>query len=106
VLKTLFKSPTALFYAIVVHAALIAVLVFSMDWSSLKENKPKVNIVDAVAVDESKILKQIEDLKKKERQKKKKEDRRQKKLKDSASKAKKARKKEEEELAKLIKKRR
>lgn len=105
-LKILFKSPTALFYAIVVHAVLIGILVFSMDWSSLKENKPRVNIVDAVAVDEKQILKQIEDLKKKERQKKKKEDRHQKKLKDAAAKAKKARKKEEQELAKLIKKRR
>lgn len=105
-LKILFKSPTALFYAIVVHVVLIGIMVFSMDWSSLKENKPIVNIVDAVAVDEKQILKQIEGLKKKEQQKKKKEDRRQKKLKDAALKAKKARKKEEQELAKLIKKRR
>lgn len=104
-LKTLFKSPTALFYALIVHAVLIGVLVFSMDWSALKDDKEKVNIVEATVVDEKKILKQIEDLKTKEVRKKRKEEQRQRRLKKQAEDAQKARKKEEKRLADLKKKR-
>lgn len=104
-LKTLFKSPTALFYALIVHAVLIGVLVFSMDWSALKDDKEKVNIVQATVVDEKKILKQIEDLKKNEARKIRKEEQRQRRLKKQADDAKKARKKEEKRLADVKKKR-
>lgn len=104
-LKTLFKSPTALFYALIVHAVLIGVLVFSMDWSALKDDKEKVNIVEATVIDEKKILKQIEDLKKKEARKIRKEEQRQRRLKKQAVDAKKARKKEENRLADVKKKR-
>ena len=59
-IKSLFESPVALCFAVVIHGALIAVLIFSFNWQSETPDQPKVNVVDAVAVDESKILNQIE----------------------------------------------
>ena len=84
----------ALFYAIVVHAILIGVLVFSFDWSGDEENQPKVKVVQAVAIDESKIKKQIQKLKKIEDRKRRQEETWQRKLKKQADDAKRARERE------------
>ncbi len=99
-MKSLFRSPRALVYAVLVHLFVIAVIVFSMDWSAFTDKpKPAVKIVEAVAVDEKKIEKQIQNLKDQERRKKLAEDQRQKKLDKEAQDAKRARELEEKRLA-------
>jgi colicin import membrane protein len=55
-LKELLKNPTALFYAVLVHAVLIAILVFSIQWNG----KPaplqgSEKIVQATVIDEGKL---------------------------------------------------
>jgi len=104
-LKSLFKSPISLFYAIMVHAILIGVMVFSFDWTGDESKQPKVKIVQAVAVDESKVKKQVEKLKKIEDRKRRKEEARQRKLQKQADDAKKAREREEKRLAEAKKNR-
>jgi len=104
VIGTIFKNPLALFYAVVVHAALLAVLVVSFDWTD-EDDKPKLNVVEATVVDESKVRKQIETLKKKEQEKIRAEQERQQKLEQDAAKAKQAREQEEKRLAAAKKKR-
>jgi len=89
----------ALFYAILVHAILIGALIFSVDWTGDEENQPKVKVVQAVAVDESRIKKQIEKLKKIENRKRRQEEARQHKLQKQAEDAKRAREREEKRLA-------
>ena len=101
----MFKSPLALFYAIIVHAILISVLVFTFDWSKDEDPHAKVEVVQAVAVDESKVEKQIENLKKIEERKRLEEQARQKKLQKQADDAKRARELEEQRLADTKKKR-
>lgn len=100
---TIFKSPMALIYAIVVHAILLAVLVVSFDWTE-DEEKPKLHVVEATTVDESKVKKQIEKLKQKELKKKRAEEARQRKLEKEAEAAKQAREREEKRLADTQKK--
>ncbi|WP_455205000.1 cell envelope integrity protein TolA [Kaarinaea lacus] len=102
-MKSLFSNPLALFYAIIVHAVLAVVLFVNFDWS-WQEEQPQVNVVKAVAVDESKVKKQIENLKKKEELKKRQEEARKRKLEKQAREAEKRRIAEEKRLAQLEKK--
>lgn len=87
-------NPRYLAYAILVHVAFIALLVFSLDWSSTPAPTPTVNIVEAVVIDEAKVLAEMEKLRKSEARKKK-----------QALDAKKKRQQEERRLAELKKKR-
>jgi len=89
----------------VVHAILVGVLVFSFDWSGDESKQPKVKVVQAVAVDESKVKKQVDKLKKIEDRKRRKEEARQRKLQKQADDAKKAREREEKRLAEAKKNR-
>lgn len=66
--KSLFDSPGSLFFAILIHALLVAVAIVGFDWDVDKE-KPKYKVVQARVVDESKIVKKIADLKKNEQKK-------------------------------------
>jgi len=106
VLNTIFKNPGALFYAILVHVVLFAILTISLDWSSEPEEPAvPVNIVKATSVDEKKVQDQLNKLKKAEQDRIKKEQQRQKKLEDEAKKAREQRQAEERKLREIEKKR-
>jgi len=99
--KIIKKNPSALVWAIVIHAlAFIAIGV------SFKSSDPKISetkqtkVIEAVAINESKIQEEINKLKKADKRKKKK----QKRLQDRAKKAKRDRRKEEKKLLALKKK--
>jgi len=106
VFKTIFQSPRALFYAILVHIVLFAILTVSINWTSEPEKPvtPAV-IVKATAVDESKIQAEVNKLKKAEQDRIRKEQEHQKQLDREAELARKKREAEEKRLAELEKKR-
>ena len=99
--NTIKQNPTVLVWAIVVH-----LLAFAAIGISFKSSDPKISavkkekVIEAVAIDESKIQEEINKLKAAE--KRKKHD--QKRLQDKAKKATKDRKKEERKLRELKKK--
>jgi len=89
------KYPRAIFYALIVHAVLIALMVVSVKWS----DKPTVvskdkgeDIVHAVTVDAKKIDKELKKIKAAEHKK-------QRQLERAAKKAEQARQREEQKLA-------
>lgn len=100
ILKT---NPRALIYAILVHIGLGALVVLSLESTpDLRDSgQKKVNIVKAVAVDESKVQEEIKRLKNLEQKKQAK----QKSESDRLKKLKQQRKKEEQRIADLKKKR-
>lgn len=105
-LKEILKNPLAMVYAILVHVALAVVLFVSLEWTDLPTPaQPKVNIVKAVAVDESSVLAEVEKLKKAEAKKENQEKAKQNKLDKQAREAEAKRKREEKRLAKLRKER-
>ncbi len=105
-LKEILQNPLAMMYAILVHVVLAAVLFVSLEWTDLPAPaQPKVNIVKAVAVDESKVLAEVEKLKKAETKKENQEKAKQNKLDKQAREAEAKRKREEKRLAKLRKER-
>jgi len=105
-LKEVLQNPVAMLLAILVHVVLAAILFVSLEWTDVPTPaEPTVNIVKAVAVDESKILAEVEKLKKAEKKKEKKDKAKQKKLEKQAREAKKKRQREEKRLAKLRKER-
>ena len=99
--QTIRSNPNALVWAIVIH-----VLAFIAIGVSFKSSDPKISsikqdkVIEAVAIDESKIQEEINKLKKADRRKK----RDQKRLQDKARKAKSNRRKEEKKLQALKKK--
>ena len=99
--QTIRSNPNALVWAIVIH-----VLAFIAIGISFKSSDPKISsikqdkVIEAVAIDESKIQEEINKLKKADRRKK----RDQKRLQDKARKAKNNRRKEEKKLQALKKK--
>ena len=99
--QTIRKNPALLFWAVLIH-----VLAFIAIGVSFKASEPnfseikKEKIIEAVAIDESKVQAEIDKLKKSEKRK----ERDQKRLQDKAKKAKKDRKKEERKLKALKKK--
>jgi len=105
-LKEILQNPRAMVYAILVHVVLGAVLFVSLEWNDVPTPaQQKVDIVKAVAVDEKKILAEVEKLKKAEQKKKKKELAKQRRLEQKARELKKKRQREEKRLAKLRKER-
>lgn len=90
----LIGRPRYLVYAILVHAVFLSLLLFSLDWHAAPTPPPAVNIVEAVVVDESKVLAEMEKLRKAEERKK-----------QQALEARKKREREEKRLAELKKKR-
>lgn len=99
--QTIRQNPTLLFWAVLIH-----VLAFIAIGVSFKASEPnfsevkKEKIIEAVAIDESKVQAEIDKLKKSDKRK----EREQKRLQDKAKKAKKDRKKEEKKLQALKKK--
>lgn len=64
-LRRLLDSRRNFVYAVIVHVLFLAILVFSYDWSAQPApSRPKVNIIDAVAIDESRVQAEIDKLKK------------------------------------------
>ncbi len=105
-LKEVFENPLAMMYAILVHVALAVILFVSLEWTDLPTPaQPEVNIVKAVAVDESRILAELEKLKKAEAKKENQEKVKQNRLDKQAREAKAKRQREEKRLAKLRKER-
>ena len=99
--QTIRKNPNVLVWAIIIH-----ILAFVAIGVSFKSSDPKISavkqerIIEAVAIDESKIQEEINKLKKSDRRKK----RDQKRLQDKARKAKRDRRKEEKKLKAIKKK--
>ncbi len=99
--QTIRNNPSVLAWAIIIH-----VLAFIAIGVSFKSSDPKIStfkkekVIEAIAVDESKIQEEINKLKKADKRKK----RDQKRLQDKAKKAKKDRKKEERKLQAIKKK--
>lgn len=105
-LKEILQNPRAMMYAILVHVVLAVVLFVSLEWTDMPTPaSSKVDIVKAVAVDESKIQAELEKLKKAEEKKHKKDTAKQKELEKQAREAKQKRQREEARLAKLRKER-
>jgi colicin import membrane protein len=93
-LQRVLDSQRNLVYAVLVHVLFLSIFVVSFDWSAEPTpSKPKVNIIDAVVVDESRVQAEIEKLKKSEQQRQLQDDKRQRQL-----------QKEERDLAELKKK--
>ena len=104
--RELVKHPTSLAFAIVVHAILIGLLMFSFDWTPKPDSAgSKPNVINAVAVDASKVDAELKKLRDADKRKKKKEQARVNKLKKDADAAKKKRAAEEKRIARLKKKR-
>ena len=101
-IKSLFESPVSLFYAVLIHVGLIVMLVFSVDWSIEEDVLPKYKVVQATVVDESKIAKQIKDLKKNEKKKRREEDKRLEKERKQAEREKAKQQKEEKRRAEAL----
>lgn len=99
--QTIRNNPSVLAWAVIIH-----VLAFIAIGVSFKSSDPKISavksekVIEAVAIDESKIQEEINKLKKADKRKK----RDQKRLQDKAKKAKKDRKNEERKLQALKKK--
>ena len=99
--QTIRNNPNVLVWAIIVH-----VLAFIAIGVSFKSSDPKISavkqekVIEAVAIDESKINEEINKLKKADKRKKQ----NQKRLQDKATKAKRERRKEEKKLRALKKK--
>jgi len=95
-LQQLLYSRRNFLYALLVHVFFIGVLVFSYDWSAKPSAaKPRVNIIDAVVIDESRVQAELDKLKKTEARRQQLDKERQQKLKA-----------EEQRLAELQKKKR
>ncbi len=105
-LSDLLRHPASLVFAVVIHAVLIVLLMFSFDWAPKPQsasNKP--DVIKAVAVDASKVEAELEKLRAAEDRKKKQEQARINKLKRDADAARKKRAAEEKRIAALKKKR-
>ncbi len=100
-LKDLFDNIRSVILAVLVHLVLIAMLIFSLDWTpkATVSGQPKVDVVKAVAVDGRKVEKELARIKEAETRKITQERRRQERLDEQARKAREARRKEEERLA-------
>jgi colicin import membrane protein len=58
------RNPLALFYALLIHAALLALVTFGLDWDSQPEPVKRAQVIEAVTVDQARVdqeLKKIRD---------------------------------------------
>ncbi|RKZ36615.1 MAG: cell envelope integrity protein TolA [Gammaproteobacteria bacterium] len=96
----------AIIFSVGIHVILLGVIVFSLEWGPVREfSAPKVNPIQAVVVDESKVKAEMNRLKEEEARKKRAEEKRVKRLEERAKKAKANRKKEQKRLSQIQKKR-
>lgn len=93
-------------YAVLVHVVFVGLLVVSLEWTATPDMPGmEEEIVQAVVVDESRVKKELEKLKKAEEKKRRNEEARKNKLDKQAKAAESKRKKEEKHLQDLKKKR-
>ncbi|MCF6210702.1 MAG: cell envelope integrity protein TolA [Gammaproteobacteria bacterium] len=113
-LKEVAQDPLAMFYAVLVHVALAAVLFVGLELheTPLPAASPKVNVVQAVAINEQQVQAELDKLKKAESQQQKtveaqreKEETRKRKLEREMRETEKKRKAEEQRLTQLKKER-
>lgn len=100
-LKELRHNPRALALAVLVHVALIAALVVSLDWTRKPAPAAAVETVQATVVDEAKVRAEQEKLKEEERRKQEEEQQRLKKLEQEVERARQAREQEQQRLTEL-----
>jgi colicin import membrane protein len=90
-LRRLLNSQRNFVYALLVHVFFVSIFVVSFDWSAKPApSTPKVNVIEAVAVDEARVQVELDKLKQAERRRQQQDDARQRKV-----------KKEEQQLAEL-----
>ena len=53
------RNPLALFYALLIHAALFALVAFGLDWTSTPTPVPRAEVIEAVAVDQTLVEKEL-----------------------------------------------
>jgi len=101
-IQRLLDSRRNFLYALLVHIFFLSVLVVSYDWSAIPApGKPKVNIIDAVVIDESRVQAEIDKLKKTEAERKQSDADRQRKLKAEEKKLADLKRKKQQEQQKL-----
>jgi len=96
-------NPRYLGYSAGLHVLIGIFLVFSLEWTHRPSAPPKVNVVQATVVDESKVAAEIQKLKDEEAARNRADSARQKKLREDAAAAERRRKQEEKRLAELEK---
>ncbi len=101
--KLIRSQPRSLLFAVLVHLAVVALLTISLNWPSLRPTLPgtKVDVVQAIAVDESKVQAELEKQQARERAREQEIKRAQEQAKQAAA----ERKREQERLAALKKQR-
>ena len=93
-------------YAVFIHIALAVVAVVSLSWPSTPTKMAgKVDTIQAVVIDQTKLQAEVEKLKKEEEKKKQREEDRRREAERKAQEAKQAREREEQRLAELKKQR-
>jgi len=104
-LKQFVDNPRYLVYAILVHIAFVVIIVFSLDWRPTPHRtQPEENVVQAIAIDETKVLAELEKLKAAEKRKQQEAEAKRRDLEKKAQEAKKTREREEKRLVDLKKK--
>lgn len=100
-LRELAAQPRYLIYAVLVHVVFVTVLVMSFEWTPTPVGSaaPEVDVIEAVAIDETKVRQELEKLKQAEARKQADEARKR----DQLRKAEEARVREEQRLAQLKK---
>jgi len=101
-LRRLLDSRRNFIYAVIVHLLFLSILIFSYDWSAQPvPSKPKVNIINAVAIDESRVQAEIDKLKKAEAERNKQDAERQRRVKEEEKRLADLQKKKEQEQQRL-----
>jgi len=101
-LRLLLNSQRNFVYAIIIHIFFLGILVVSYDWSAQPApSKPKVNIINAVAIDESRVQAEIEKLKKAEAERRQQDAKRQQRVKDEEHRLAELKKKKQQEQQRL-----
>jgi colicin import membrane protein len=68
------RNPRALFYALLIHAALLVLVTFGLDWDSQLQSVPRTPVVEAVAVDQSLVDKELQKIRDLEAERERKKD--------------------------------
>jgi len=103
--QAFFIGRSNFFYAVLVHVVFLAILLLGFQWEDEPPSKPKVNVIDAVVVDEARVLAELDKLKKLEQRKDNADKAREKKLKREEKRLADLKKKKAEEQRRLKKER-
>jgi len=103
--RALLGGRSNFFYAVLVHVVFLAILLLGFQWEDKPSSRPKVNVIDAVVVDEARVLAELDKLKKLEQRKDDADKAREKKLKREEKRLADLKKKKTEEQRRLKKER-